>query len=163
MSQRRPRLTGGGRKRCLLRQNRALKPLKLGRRLDPDLVDESPSCLAVGGECVGLPSCAIEREQFLQAPQTFAQWLLRHKRLELRNDRRVASELEVELDPGLERRQAQLLEPADGCLDEGLVLEIRKRGPAPERKRLAQQRRRFVSPSFALCCCGQPLEPRQIE
>ena len=88
--------------------------------------------------------------------------MCRDERFKLGDGVRVASELEVELDPHLQRRQTQLLEPGDGGVCERLVLEIRERWPTPERKRFAQQRRRFrATPTLGRR--GQPLEPSKVE
>ena len=60
------------------------------------------------------------------------------ERLQLGDELAPRPELEVGVDPLLERVQPQLLEPADLALREALELEIGERRPAPERERLAR-------------------------
>src|ERR671928_222043 len=68
--------------------------------------------------------------------------MLSGQRLELGDHLLVPPEREVGLDPVLQGREAQLLEPPDLVLREWLVGEVRERRPAPERKRLREPRRR---------------------
>ena len=51
----------------------------------------------------------------------------------------MPAERELGVDPLLERREPELLEPLDGRLGERLVGEVGERRPAPELERLAQQ------------------------
>ena len=107
----------------------------------PKLVDERLPRRAVGLERLGLPPGAVEREHQLAA-QALAQRVLGDERLELGHERRVPAERELGLDPLLERREPQLLEPLDGRARERLVREVGERRPAPEVERLAEQRGR---------------------
>src|SRR4029453_17388776 len=96
---------------------------------------------SVGGERVCLSARAVEREHELAArplPHRFGP----DQRLELRDELDLPAELEVCLDPLLERDEPELLESRDLALGKGLVQEVRERGPAPERERLAQSRLR---------------------
>ena len=98
--------------------------------------------------------------------QPLAQRVLGDERLELADELRVAAEREVGVDPLLERREAELLEPDDRGLRERLVGEVGERGAAPERERLAQRRRgRSASPAGAvrLALAEQALEAVQVE
>jgi hypothetical protein len=70
-------------------------------------------------------------------PAAFSQRVLPHESLQLGDDLRVATELEVGVDPLLERRGAAVLElrplgPGDR------IVEIGERWAAPEREGLAQ-------------------------
>ena len=90
--------------------------------------------------------------------------VLGDQRLELADQLGVAAEREVGLDPLLERRQPQVLEPAALGLGERLVRELGERRPAPERERLAQHRRGpfRVAVRERLAPLGeQPLERRR--
>src|SRR5436309_7892064 len=58
----------------------------------------------------------------------------RNERLQLRNDLGRPPEREIGLDPVLERRDVELVEPGDLVLREALVREIRQRRPSPERE-----------------------------
>ena len=61
--------------------------------------------------------------------------MLRDERLELADDVAVPPELEVGLDPLLERGDAKLLQPSDLGLRELLERELGERGPTPELER----------------------------
>ena len=52
-------------------------------------------------------------------------------------DRVVTAELDLGLEPVLERGQPQLVEPGDLVLEERLEREVGERRPAPERERVA--------------------------
>src|SRR6185503_12407001 len=67
----------------------------------------------------------------------------RHERLELADEIRVPSELEVRVDPLLERRQVELLEPGPFESCERLVLELAERRASPESEPFAQLARRL--------------------
>ena len=95
-------------------EDRALERLERRRRLDPEALDERLPRRAVGLERLGLPARAVEREHQLAA-EPLAQRVLGDERLELGDERGVPAEREVCVDPLLERREAQLLEPLDAA------------------------------------------------
>ena len=105
---------------------------------------------------LGLTPRSVEREHQL-APQALPQRVLRDQRLELADELSAAAELEVGVDPLLERLQAQLLEPADLGLGERLEGEVGERWAAPQRERLAEQLRPLVPPA-GLCLGDEALE-----
>ena len=115
-------------------------------------------------ERLRLPARAVEREHQLAA-QPLAVRVLRDQRLELADQLGVAAEREVGLDPLLERRQPQILQPPG--LDSGkrLLAELRQRRPPPERERLAQTAdARAGSPAASASRPRkQSLEPPQVE
>ena len=76
---------------------------------------------------------------WLRMPLT--QWMLCDEPLELADELGVPAELEVGLDPALERGEPQLLQPRDRRLREALVGDVGQRRPAPQSQRLAQERR----------------------
>ena len=123
--------------RRVLAQDRALQLLQRRARLDPELVDEHAAGGLVGGQRLGLAARPVEREHQLAA-QALAEGVLRRQRVELRDQRGVAAEREVGVDPHLDREQVHLLEAPDRRLGERLVGEVGERGAAPERERLAQ-------------------------
>jgi hypothetical protein len=84
------------------------------------------------------------------------------QRLELADQVGLPAAREVGVDPLLERRQPQLLEPHDLGLRERLVGEVRERRAAPERERGAQLvgRTRRLGPA---CLAAQPLEDGEVE
>ena len=108
-----------------------------GARVDPELLEQGRSSLAIHLEGLGLTPRAIEREHELAA-QPLAQRMLGHEGLELADEVVVAAEREVGVDPALERRDAKLLELEDRRLGERLVGEVGEGRSAPQRERLAQ-------------------------
>src|SRR5262249_56843039 len=106
------------------------------------------------GERLGLPPGAVEREHQLPA-EALTQRVPSHEPLELADELRVAAELEIGVDPLLEREYAQLLEARDLICRERFVREVRKRRAAPEAERLVQRLR--VAP------LEKPLEALEVE
>jgi hypothetical protein len=64
--------------------------------------------------------------------------MLTRERLELRDHLAVAAELEVGLDPQIQRTEPKLFETGYSRLREVFVRELRKRRPTPELERFAQ-------------------------
>ncbi len=122
----------------VMAENGLLELLQLAARLEPELAVEIGPRLLVPLERVGLTAGAVQREHELR-PQTLAQRLLEHERFELGHERGMAAESKVGLDPQLERRQAELLQPGDLGLGEGLGLEICKRWAPPESERVPER------------------------
>ena len=142
----RRRAARAGLERGILGQDRPLERLQRRRRLDAEALDQRVPRRAVGLERLGLPSGAVQREHLLPA-EALAQRVLGDEGLELGDERRMPAEREVGVDPLLERREAQLLEPLAGRGGERLVGEVGERRPAPEVERLAEQRRRRAASS----------------
>ena len=117
--------------------------LELGPGVEAELAIERLARIAVGLERLGLAAGPVERQHQLR-PQSFAGWMVRDQPLQLRDQRLVAAEGEVGLDPILDRDQPRLLEPGDLVLGERLIGEVGERRPAPERERLIEARRRSV-------------------
>jgi hypothetical protein len=116
--------------------------------------------LAVHRERVRLTAGAVEREHQLCAP-ALPERVLTDETLKLGNKLRVETELEVGIDPAIERRQTQLFKPAALGARERFV-EVCQNGPAPEPEGLLQRlgcRGRFLSGRFF----DQPLEALRIE
>ena len=111
-----------------LSQNGTFELLQLLARIDAELVDEDPACVLVGGEGFRLAARPVEREHEL-CTRTLAIAMRRHERLELNDDVRVATQLELGLDEILARRQLELLEASDGGVGERLESEVGERGP----------------------------------
>ena len=125
--------------RRVLPQDRPLEPLQLLARLEPELVRQLAPGHPVASQRLGLAAGAVEREHQLAA-QALPQRMLGDERLELADELGVTAERQVGVDPLLERRQPQLLQPRDLGLGERLVGEVGERRPAPQRERLAQLR-----------------------
>ena len=82
--------------------------------------------------------------------------------LELSDELASTAQLEVDVDPLLDRLLAQLLEPSDLTARRSFELEVGKRGTAPDRERVTEKvRTRLGIPS--LCFRDQPLEEPKIE
>src|SRR5438128_23889 len=81
--------------------------------------------------------------------------MLGDQRVEFPDELSVAADIEVELEPPLERGKAKLLEARRLRLREPLVHEIGERRAAPERERLVQR--------VDLVAFEQSFEPLQIE
>ena len=120
-------------------QDLRLETLELRPRLDPELVDEAAARGLVGVEGLGLAAGSVEREHQLPA-EGLAQRMLAHERLQLADDVAVAPQLQVGVDPLLERHEPELLEPSDLRLRELLERELGERGAAPEVERAPEQR-----------------------
>ena len=131
--------------------------------LDAELVDERLAGAAVGLERVGLPARRGRARASAARAARSRNGSLRDERLELGDERGVAAERELRVDPVLERS-----EPGSSSRTrvarERLGAEVGERRAAPERERLAEQRRRAgrVSGGEPLAPFGsQPLEARR--
>jgi hypothetical protein len=104
-------------------ENCGLQRLELAAGFDPELLDESATRLLVASERLRLPAGTVQREHQLDA-QPLPQRLARDVRLELPDERRVAAEGKIGLEPLLERLQAELLDAGDLGLGEAFVGEV---------------------------------------
>ena len=122
-----------------------------GAGLDAESVDERRARRLVRLERLGLAARPVQREHQLGA-EVLAERMLPHERLQLADQLRVPSVREVELDPLLEAREAELLQTGDLGLGEALVGEVRERISAPQLERLPR-----------LSAVAQELEAGEIE
>ena len=134
------RLDGGSIERRVLVEHGPLERPELGPRLDPEVLDRRLARRPVGGERVGLAAGPVEREHLL-GPEPLAVRMVGGERIELRHERRVAPELEVGVDPLLERGEPELLEAQPRRDPERLTVELRERRAAPQRECLVEQGR----------------------
>jgi hypothetical protein len=118
-------------------QDVAFKLLERSARLEPELVTERPSRVAVDAQCIRLPSLAIEGKHELPA-ESLAQRLGLDQILELGDEAGLTSAREVCVDSRLERIEPEPLEPADGRPHVRTEVEVRERFPSPERKCIAK-------------------------
>ena len=100
-------------------------------RLDAELVDEDSPGFLVGLKRLCLSVRAIENEHELTA-QALPKRVLPDERLDLAHELGSAPELDIGLDPLLERMKAALLEARDLTLREGVVGEIGERRAPPK-------------------------------
>jgi hypothetical protein len=127
----------------IVRQDGRLELSQRATRLQPQVLGQPLVALAVDGERLGLPVAPVQRQHELSA-EPLPQRVIRDERLELTHDLGVAAELEVGVDPRLDRGHAQLLEPGDLRLRERLVREVRQRPAAPQRQGVAQVQGRLL-------------------
>ena len=85
-----------------------------------------------------------------------------HERLELNDDVRVATQLELGLDEILARRQLELLEASDGGVGERLESEVGERGPSEQPECVAELLRP-LGRTVAACLRDEPLEARDVD
>ena len=104
----------------VLAENRLLELPQLPTGLDPELLDQRATGRLIGVEGLRLPAAAIQREQQLAA-EPLAHGVLGDHRLELSDEVGMTAQLEVRLDPRLERGQPELLQPCGLALRERLV------------------------------------------
>ena len=151
---------GGGGERFVLLEDRALEATQLLARLQPELVDEQAASLLVCRERVRLAPGPVQRQHQLAA-QALAQRVLPDEPLELGHELGVPAELEIGVDPLLQRCQPLLLQAGTRGQRERHV-ELRERDSSPEGERFGEQRRglgRGSTPG----ACHRLLEAPQVE
>ena len=136
----RPASPGEALERRIVAEDRALQLLQTGAGLDPELVAECPPSASVRLERLCLTTASVEGEHQLRA-QALAVGVRRNEGLELGDERVVVPEREVRFDPGLDRRQAELLQARDLGLGEGLEGEVCKRGSPPKCEGIPKRQR----------------------
>ena len=104
--------------------------------VDAKLVGEQVAGTPVGGERLGLPAAAIQRQHEL-AVQPFPQRMLSGQLFQLGGERVVPAKRQVSVDPRLQRGEPELLQP--GCLGPGerVVGQVGQHPAAPQIQRLA--------------------------
>ncbi len=151
--------------RRVLHEDRAFDPLELYPRLEPELVHQTPSRLAIHLEPFRLPAGPIQREHELLA-EALAKRMLDRKRLQLGDQRQLTAERELGIDPFLYRRQPQLLQPFHVDPRERLELDVRQRPAAPDRfggtERLSGARS-ITGGERLVPLHDKPLEPLEVE
>ena len=95
-----------------MREDRALQPAQCRRRLDTELVPQRLPHPPVDLERLRLPTRSVEREHQLRA-QPLSRRVLHRELVELTDDLGVTAEVEVRIDPQLERRKLDLVQPLD--------------------------------------------------
>ena len=118
-------------------EDRQLELLQPVSRIEPELVGEEPPAPLVLVEGLRLAAAPVEGQHQLAA-ETLPQRMLPHEPFELRHELGVESELEVGVDPPLEREQTLLLQLRPLRASKR-VAKIRERLAAPQRERLPQR------------------------
>ena len=93
-----------------LLEHLAFQPTKFRARLDPQVLDQSVSDPAVGGQGIGLAAAAVQRGHQLR-PQPLSQGMLRHEAFQLGDQGCVACQGKVGVDPQLEGLHPPCHEP----------------------------------------------------
>ena len=127
--------------RRVLSQDRLLEVAKGPSGIEAEVFAKPSAAVLIGPERFRLAAGSVEREHELGS-EPLAERMLGHERLELADELGVAAQLEVGVDPCLQRREPCFLEPADLGLRKRRVGEVRQRRSSPERQRLAELRRR---------------------
>ncbi len=129
--------SAGGVERRVLLEHAPLKVPQRRWRLDPELlVEHAPESLVrIERFCVS--PRPVQGEHVLGA-EPFAQRLTRDQTFQLAHYVSVIAELQIGLEPPLERRCPELFQACALVAREGLR-ELRQCGPPPERKSLTQQ------------------------
>ena len=108
----------------VLREYRPLEPAEPLARLDPELLDQSPARLLVGLQRVRLAVRPVQGQHQLR-PRALSVGVVADQRLELPHHLGMTTERQLRLDQLLQPRRAQVVEPSDLPLREGLVGELR--------------------------------------
>lgn len=115
-----------------------LEVLQRRARLEAELVDQRLACLLVRLERVHLPSRPVESEHE-QAARTLAERMPAHELLQLGHELLVEAELQIGLDPVLERLHVQLCQAFRLAFGERLVRQLRQRRAAPHGESAAER------------------------
>ena len=99
--------------RWVVRDDHSLERAQILAWLESELLDQFEACFLVGAQGIALSAAPIEREH-LQVAQTLSPRMAPGERIDLRQDGFVPSELELRVEPQLERRQ-------DGARRDGLT------------------------------------------
>ena len=116
-------------RRDLMAQDRLLEALQLLAGLEAEVVVEEPAGASVRGERVGLAFRPIQREHQLP-PQPFPVRVVADQRFQLVDQLGSLAELEVGLDPILQCRQAEVVQPL-GLDPQGPVVAHPREGRTP--------------------------------
>src|SRR5205085_8263714 len=118
-------------------QDEPLESLELRARVETELVGEQPARRAVQLERVGLPTGAVEGEHE-QGAKPFLERVRGYERLQLADELGVPPEIEIDLRPVEQSREARRVQPLGLAGGEALEAKVGERRPAPELERLAQ-------------------------
>ena len=129
--------SAAGRESGLVPEDLRLEPLELRAGLDSEFVDEAGARILVDLQGLRLPARTIQREHELPA-EGLAERMVANERLERADDVAVPAELEIGLDPLLERDEPELLEAPDLRLCEVVEGELGECRAAPEGERLLE-------------------------
>lgn len=112
-------------------EDRPLELTQLRARLEAELLRKHTSRLAVDLERLRLTSSPVEREDQLRT-EVLSQRVLGQQPLQLRDQLRAPSRLEIGVDAALDRAHVELVETCDLSLEPDLVGDVRERRASPE-------------------------------
>lgn len=124
--------------RRVLLEDRLLELLERPPGLETELFHQRAPRVLIGLQRLRLASTPVEGQHQLPA-RALAQRVAGDEGFELGDEISLASEREVGVDPFLDGRQAQLLEPGDLLRRERLECEVGERRAAPQLQRLTKQ------------------------
>jgi hypothetical protein len=119
-------------------QDRGLELPEERRRLQSQLVPQHAAELVIDLKGFGLSAAAVKGEHE-QAAKTLAHRMLADQSPQLCRECTRRAESQIRLDPLLQARQVQFLQPGDLRLCERFIAEIGQRGTLPQGQRLAQR------------------------
>ena len=99
--------------------------------IDPELVGEQVADPPVGGQRVGLPAAAVQRQHEL-AVQPFPQRMVGDQPLQFGGERVVPAKRQVSLDPALPGGEPQLFQAGRLGLYERVVGQVREHRAPPQ-------------------------------
>ena len=114
--------------------------------VDAELTGEQVAGPPVGGQRLGLPAAAIQRQHEL-AVQPFPQRILGGQLLQLAGERVMPAKRQVRLDPRLEGGEPQFLQAGRLRPGEGVVSQVGQHATAPQLQRPAQRPGGFGVPA----------------
>ena len=136
--------------RRVVGEDRCVQALQRLAGVDAEFAGEQFADPLVGGERVGLPAAAVQRQHEL-AVQPLPQRMPGGQLLQLGDERVVPAERQVGVDPGLQNGEPQFLQPGGLGPGEGVVGQVGQHRAAPQIQRLAQRLGGFGVPaSFQL-------------
>ena len=150
------------RERVVLPEDRLLELAERRARLDPELLVEEGTRVAIRGQRIGLPAAPVQAEHQLSA-QSLVERMHRDELLDLRQDVRMSLKRQLGVDQLLARGQLQSLEARSLEERKRLEREIGERRATPERKRLAQHCASSLVRFLGSRLRDQPLEAGTVE
>ena len=136
--------------RRVLRKDRGLQPAQLRAGVEPELLAQDATTFLEDAQRVGLASGAIQRDH-QQPTKPFAQRVRGDERFELADHDPMSPELQLDVEPFLDRGEAQFRDPSDLRRRELLVGELGERAASPQRLGLSQQ---FDGTREITACCS---------
>src|SRR4029453_2486886 len=140
----------------ILPEDALVEPLQGKPGIDAELLGQGPPSTVEGDQRISLPTRPILSQHQL-GPEALPEREPNDQRLQLADDRGVVADLQVALEPLLQRAQTQLLEPSDLCLSERYVGQVLERGSPEQREGSAED------PSRGPVIRGCKSRPRPIE